>query len=284
MFYPRTVCFSLALACLAAILGACAGTVSGRDNKAASIATAATLQRNEYQTSPFRLAAWQRTKQPGAPVHIYIEGDGLAWLSRGKPSPDPTPKNPVALKLAANDNGPNVVYLARPCQFEATDNRLCKDAAYWTTKRFSHDVIASYMNALDLIAASTGTKEFHVTGFSGGANIAGLLAARRSDITKIRTVAGNLDNDYFTKLHKVSAMPLSFDMANYAEKIAHIPQIHFTGGQDKIVPADIYKSYVMKAKSTRCMQHKTLPDASHNDGWEGMWAALLNVPVECAQQ
>lgn len=283
MFYPRPACFSIAAICLASLLAACTATVSGRDEQAATIARSASLNRMEYAAPPFTLVAWQRITNPETPVHIYIEGDGLAWLARGKPSPNPTPKNPVALKLASRDNGANVVYLARPCQFEAGGNGLCKDAAYWTTRRFSNEVIGSYMTALDTIAARTDAKEFHVTGFSGGANIAGLLAARRSDITTIRTVAGNIDNDYFTRLHKVSAMPLSLNMANVAGQIAHIPQMHFIGGKDKIVPADIYKSYALTAKNPPCIHSHTLPDATHNDGWDDAWPMLLNMPVECPE-
>ena len=50
-------------------------------------------------------------------VNIYIEGDGRAWLNKNRPSLDPTPKNSLALKLAEIDPAPNVIYLARPCQY-----------------------------------------------------------------------------------------------------------------------------------------------------------------------
>ena len=50
-------------------------------------------------------------------VVVYIEGDGLSWIDRFTPSSDPTPKNPLAFKLAKLDPNQNVIYLARPCQY-----------------------------------------------------------------------------------------------------------------------------------------------------------------------
>jgi pimeloyl-ACP methyl ester carboxylesterase len=271
------------LACFACLSG-CSATLSGRAEQAADLAAPAQLQRVEYSASPFVLAGWQKITRPGEPVHLYIEGDGLAWLGRGALSPNPTPKNPVALMLASNDAGSNVVYLARPCQYTALDapgNAGCSDAAYWSSKRFSQTVVNSYMRALDEIAGNTGAKEFHITGYSGGANIAGLLAARRSDIAEIRTVAGNIDNDFFTQFHKVSAMPQSLNMADDAARLATIPQIHFIGAEDIIVPADIFQSYAKKFENTSCVHYKMVPGASHTEGWEKAWPALLNIPVSC---
>ncbi len=54
---------------------------------------------------------------------IYIEGDGLAWISRSIISPDPIPINPIGLKLALQHTQHKVVaYLARPCQYVMKQN------------------------------------------------------------------------------------------------------------------------------------------------------------------
>lgn len=53
---------------------------------------------------------------------IYIEGDGLAWINRSSPSADPTPTDPIALKLALAQPEGNAVYLARPCQYAGAVN------------------------------------------------------------------------------------------------------------------------------------------------------------------
>ena len=272
------------LSCLTLLVCGCAVTVGGRTNHAVETATAAHMQRVEYQASPFVLTGWQKLTRTGEPIYIYIEGDGLAWLGRTRPSPNPTPKIPVALLLASRDTSANIIYLARPCQYTAFDmagNKACADVGYWGAKRFSQEVVNSYMTVLDEIALRTGTTEFQITGFSGGANIAGLLAARRSDITQIRTVAGNVDNDYFTKFHGVSAMPDSLNMANDAAKLSNIPQIHFIGADDRIIPVEIYKSYASKTGATPCLQFRIVPDITHNEGWENAWDTLLHIPAVC---
>ncbi len=48
---------------------------------------------------------------------VYIEGDGRAYVNRRTPSNDPTPGNPMALRLALADPSLRVLYLGRPCQY-----------------------------------------------------------------------------------------------------------------------------------------------------------------------
>jgi hypothetical protein len=49
--------------------------------------------------------AYKKTA-PTREAHLYIEGDGYAWKNRHEPSNDPTPMNPVAMRLAAADPHP----------------------------------------------------------------------------------------------------------------------------------------------------------------------------------
>jgi hypothetical protein len=240
------------------------------------------LNRKDMSAPPFLLASWQKIAAPGAAIHVYIEGDGKAWLDRHTPSRNPTPKNPVALELARLDPYENVVYLARPCQFtdlDAPGNHCQRE--YWTSKRFAAEVIASYQTALDSLAQEHDNAGFHMIGYSGGANIAGLLAEQRNDILSLRTVAGNVDNDYFTQLHSVSEMPLSLNMADDAQKLSSIPQFHFIAEKDDLVPAAIYESYAKKLGTSSCLRSQIVEDTSHNQGWEEQWPTLLSLPVRC---
>ncbi|MDA9667740.1 hypothetical protein N9T45_02775, partial [Candidatus Pelagibacter sp.] len=68
-----------------------------------------------YQNS-FTIYSLQKVNN-NEKVVVYIEGDGLSWIDRFTPSSDPTPKNPLAFKLAKLDQNQNVIYLARPCQY-----------------------------------------------------------------------------------------------------------------------------------------------------------------------
>jgi hypothetical protein len=260
-------------------------TISGRIDNANTIAQSAKLVRKDIAASPFILASWQRVTDPSAPMNVYIEGDGSAWLNRTTPSLNPTPKNATALKLASIDPGPNVVYLARPCQFTdlGASGNDCRDY-YWRGGRFSPEVINSFDQALEQISTLNNKSGFHLIGYSGGANIAGLIAERRVDILSIRTVAGNIDNDAFVGLHKVSTMPSSLNMADKGEKLLGLPQMHFIGGEDNIIPPSIFDNYRRKAGPSPCIFSQTISGISHENGWEERWPELLMVEFACGEQ
>ncbi len=239
--------------------------------------------RLDLNTPDFVFGSWRKITARGAPINVYIEGDGLAWLSRSEPSLNPTPKNPLALHLASIDPAPNVIYIARPCQYvspDMTGNTACRDSSYWRGKRFAAEVIKSYQAALDTIAAEQ-PGGFNLIGYSGGANIAGLIVQGRTDVLSLRTVAGNIDNDYFVKFHGVSEMPYSLNMADNASSLAALPQVHFVGANDTTVPIDIYKSYASRAPTSSCIHYRLVDGASHEDGWTERWRDLLSLPVDC---
>ena len=193
LFVGVAVCFSL-VACT---------SLSSRREIAREVATAASFQPFVLGTSYFRLAGFSRIRQPGRPVTVYIEGDGRAWVS-GRPSSNPTPVEPMVLRLAARDRGDNVVYLARPCQYVDLDAERYCGTPYWTRKRFAEEVIASVDEAVGAIAVKSKSTEIHLVGYSGGAAVAALVAARRRDIGSLRTLAGYLDHVSLNRVREVS--------------------------------------------------------------------------------
>jgi predicted alpha/beta hydrolase family esterase len=214
---------------------------------------------------------------------IYIEGDGFAYITKSRPSNNPTPKTPVALMMASNDSqSDSIYYIARPCQYVQGDlfNQKC-DKKYWTTHRYAPDIIKSFDQALNKIKADTNIKYFDLVGFSGGANIAGLLSVQRNDIHSIRTVAGNVDNDYFTSFHNVSPMPYSLNMANYVSQLSQIPQIHFVSNNDEFVPFNINQSYTSKLPNQKCSQTIRVSKTTHLDGWFEQWPTLFKINPVC---
>lgn len=128
---------------------------------------------------------------------------------------------------------PNVVYIARPCQFTRNDP-ACR-STYWTDRRFSEDVIASMNHAVDVLRAPA-AGPVHLVGFSGGGAVAALVAARRGDVASLRTVAGNLDHRALNAHHRVSPMPASLNAVDVAPRLAAVPQAHFVGTKDDVVP------------------------------------------------
>jgi hypothetical protein len=272
----RTASLFLALA-LPALAG-CA-TID-RDANADALAGPVGLKRMIVKADPFVLTTFARIRDPGQPVTIYIEGDGLAWLSRSEVSLDPTPREAMGLALAAADPAPNVVYLARPGQFTARAKNPTCGIPYWTGKRFAPEVIAAMGQAVDQVAAQVPGQKINLVGYSGGGAVAVLVAAGRKDIGSIRTVAGNLDHAEVNRLAKVSPLSGSLNAIEFSPQVAKIPQIHFSGAADTVVPPAIAERFRQVAGSS-CVTVRTVPGATHETGWRERWRELLRDVPGC---
>lgn len=260
-----------------------------RISTADRIAQEAGFRRTRVRTAPFLLTAYTKIREPGQPLHIYIEGDGYAWVTRNRVSGDPTPRLPLALELAAEDPAPNVVYLARPCQYTPMEMNSACEEAYWTGKRFSEEVVSSMDQAVDhFVLGPQGQREnvkspgIHLIGYSGGGTVAVLLAARRQDVLNLRTVAGNLDPAGFNEFHEVSPMEEgSLDPMGAAEKLRSLPQVHFSGTEDPVVPPFIAENFAKRSESPGCVHVMEVDGADHVNGWTEAWPRLLSLPVAC---
>lgn len=277
-----TVCSGTAAALLAILIGALAGCAAlDPSAHAEALAEPAHLHRELMDTGRFVLTTFSRISQPGKPLRVYIEGDGRAWLSRTEPSLDPTPHRATGLALAAKDPAPNVIYLARPCQFTPQAMNPRCGIPYWTGKRFAPAVIEAMNDAVSRFAARTPGEPVELVGYSGGGAIAVLIAARRSDVASIRTVAGNLDDELVNRMHDVSSMPESANAIDSARRVANIPQIHFSGALDRVVPPAVARRFV-EAAGGHCARALTVPGLAHERGWSGRWPALLKIAPTCA--
>lgn len=255
-----------------------------RHDAAQNLAAGAHMNKRVIVTDPFIITVYERVSQTSDVATVYIEGDGLAWLSRSSPSLNPTPKNPVALALAKKDNAPNVIYMARPCQYSGLSTTKPCPAQYWTSKRFAPEVLRSMSKALDEIKTRNKFRHFNLVGFSGGGAIAVLLTARRNDVISLRTVAGNLDHVRLNRNHNVSQMTGSLNPVSVASTIAHIPQHHFIGELDKVITPDIYGSFRDAARPSNCMRSSVIKNTSHEMGWVAQWPALLKASLDCRAQ
>jgi hypothetical protein len=265
---------------LALLVAGCSSLESNaeRNRHADALAAQAGLQRATLELDGFVLTSFQRITRADLPLHLYIEGDGFAWRSRSQPSDDPTPRRALGLALAAADPGPNVVYLARPCQF--TSGPRCT-LAYWTGRRFAEEVVVAMDQAVSQYAARAPGQGIELIGYSGGGAIAVLLAARRDDVLSLRTVAGNLDQAEVNRLHKVTPMPESLNAIDVASQVAGIPQIHYSGSDDKVIPPGIAQRFVARAGGA-CARVVTLAGLSHEGDWASRWSALLATTPECS--
>lgn len=255
------------------VLTGCADiSLTKRNETADNLALKHGWQNSTLQTAFFSHRTYFPKSTHGDHLTVYIEGDGLAWISRNKPSSNPTPINPLALKLALSDGTNNVAYLARPCQY--VNSNQCEQR-YWTSARFAEEVIASTDEALSQLKKQTGAQELMLIGYSGGGAVAALVAARRDDVVKLVTVAGNLDHKAWSDLHNISALTDSLNAADEWQNLADISQTHFVGAQDKIVPLAVAQSYQRRFTTGYKPEVKVIEATDHHCCWLELWPELL---------
>ncbi len=270
--------------CTITLLSAC-NSVQTRNQNATSLAANSGFDKATYVTHYFSLVAYQKLTSTQATVSIFIEGDGLAWKTKTQISTNPTPRDPVGMRIAFKDTSKNIIYLARPCQFVDIEQEKNCVADYWTSKRASREVIDSYHEALNILRDEHGLNQFRLVGYSGGGTIAAILTAERDDVIDLRTVVGNLDIDKFSEVHQVSALTGSINPANLSDKLLHIPQIHFVADGDMIITSAITDSYVQHIEQTdpelTCINVKTVPDTTHAKNWDTQWRQLSQLIPAC---
>jgi hypothetical protein len=224
-------------------------------------------------TDKFILSAYvPKSKATTEILTVYIEGDGLAWLSSSLPSDDPTPRNPVGLELALRHPQGLAAYLARPCQY-VEDSKNCRQT-YWTGGRFAPEVIEASNQAISILKKRVGADKLVLVGYSGGGAVAALVAARRKDIVQLVTVAGNLDHRAWTSMHHVPALEESLNPADEWQALQQIPQKHFVGAKDEVVSLDVAKSYASRFPLDQRPEIITIPDFNHACCWVEKWNSI----------
>ena len=253
------------------ISGGCSNklTPKVRQQQAEHFAIIGNLVHERITTNNFLLTTYQRFdyKDKSKQLVVYIEGDGMAWISRDQLSNNPTPIRPVALELASLDKDANILYIARPCQYLWPKSMSNCSSDYWNDKRGSEEVISAINQVISIIKAREGFLSIKLIGYSGGGGIAAIITDRRDDVEKLITIAGNLNYDLFTKIHKLMPMSGSIDPINIAKQIASIPQIHYVGGAHKIVSEQIARSFSDKVVVVKGVTHAS---------WAETWREIIS--------
>jgi dienelactone hydrolase len=265
------------LLAISVLLAACTSLPAPetRRDLANALAARKGWQRVVIPSGTFELTAYvPRVQKTGDELTVYIEGDGFAWVSPSQPSGDPTPINPIGLKLALAHIDGNAVYLARPCQYGDAQASKC-EPRYWMEQRFAPEVIESENKALDVLKAQVHARELTLVGYSGGGAVAALLAARRNDVTRLITVAGNLDHAAWTRHHQVLQLTGSLNPADEIDALKTVRQWHFVGGQDKIVPPSLVETFANRFPSSQRPMVIVEPSYTHDCRWAENWARLL---------
>jgi dienelactone hydrolase len=258
------------------LLAACADfSPQSRWQHADQLADKAGWQKLSIPTDKFILSAYvPKLSAQTDTLTVYIEGDGLAWLSPSQASNDPTPRNPIGLQLALRHPQGVAAYLARPCQYvEASDATNCRKI-YWTSGRFSPEVIEASDQAVSALKQRVGADKLVLVGYSGGGAVAALVAARRNDVVRLVTVAGNLDHRAWTRMHHVLPLDDSLNPADEWQSLIDVPQRHFVGERDEVVSRDVADSYASHFPSHRQPEIITIPDFDHICCWVEKWSSL----------
>ena len=203
---------------------------------------------------------------------IYLESDGAAWPAADLPPRDPTPFNPLVLQMAAADDAPAVAYLGRPCQYlDAAALGQC-DSALWTRGRFGEAAVASVNRAVDALKAASGAREIALAGYSGGGAMAALIAARRRDTVCLATIASPLDTAAWVRAIGVSPLRTSLNPQDHTAALIDLPQTHFTGARDTVVPPATIARFIAPMKKARVIASN---EFDHDCCWVRDWPDLL---------
>jgi pimeloyl-ACP methyl ester carboxylesterase len=264
----------LILASLVAVTSGCAS-----HQEALQQASGESRELVQLSTPAFIVQATVPRQVGGDVLRVFVEGDGRAWITSSSPSLDPTPTSLMVAKIAAADSR-QAVYLARPCQF--VESPGC-DIPVWTSDRFSESVIVSMSSALDQLKARYGVSSFELVGYSGGGAVALLLAARRNDVSAVQTLAGNISPKYWAASRELSPLSGSLDPTQFADRLRAIPQRHFVGRNDKVVPRAVAEHYQDILGEGSCSEVQMV-DATHHEGLQAAWSRFGNSPLRCADQ
>lgn len=226
-------------------------------------------------TAPFSLQALVPPEGAYPRLRVYIEGDGHAWATASQPSTDPTPYTSLMVELAAQDPTP-AVYLARPCQFIL--GPACT-VDVWTRSRFDSPQIQAMDAALSLLKRRYGVEHFELVGHSGGGAVALVLAGKREDVGQVQTLAGNLDPALWVQLYHLTPLAQPMLPLDYKGRLSSLPQRHFVGLNDPVMPAAIAQAYGAALKGT-CVEVVSVA-ADHAQGYQAQWGRLANQPIGC---
>jgi pimeloyl-ACP methyl ester carboxylesterase len=258
------------MAALSAAAAGCATPTS----RAAHLARVAGFEADLVTGSTFRHRIYRREARdaPGPGVlHVYIEGDGQPFLSPTTVALDPTPHDPLMLRLMALDPARSL-YLGRPCYFDLSHDLGC-DPSFWTLRRFSPEVVDSLAAVLRSEMKRADAHEVELYGHSGGGTLAVLLAARVAGVTRVVTIGATLDTAAWCALHGYTPLLGSLNPAELGRLPNRARVLHLVGSRDTNTPPELVRAAAARTGaggSVRVVQGYT-----HNCCWQDSWAQVL---------
>jgi pimeloyl-ACP methyl ester carboxylesterase len=212
-------------------------------------------------------------------LHVYLEGDGTPWLTPDWIAADPTPREPLALELMAQDGAPSL-YLGRPCYHGLAEIPPC-NPLLWTSRRYGPEVIDSMTAALQKFLSQSLYDGIAFIGYSGGGTLAMLLAERFPQTRAVLTVAGNLDPERWAAWHDYSPLTGSLNPATRLPLRSDIVQLHFAGGRDENMPVELTSFTISQQPFAKLIVINT---SDHECCWQSEWPLILKKLQTAMQQ
>ncbi len=203
-------------------------------------------------------------------VHVYLDGDGTPWEMNRWIAEDPTPRNPLILRLMAADQEPAIL-LGRPCYYGLHSTDKCHNSL-WTSKRYSTEVVESMATALRKWLTNSKTASIVLIGYSGGGTLATLLAPYFENTSIVVTVAANLNTRAWSLHHGYLPLDASLNPIDAQPLPAKIKQIHLAGVNDDNVPALIIESFSRRQANA---VYLPIDGFDHMCCWADLWPNIL---------
>ena len=276
----------VAMGCSLFFLSGCI-SLDGQEHshQAQDLALASHWQELNVHTSSYDLSAYlSPQKSDNGVLTIYIEGDGSSWVHGEFPSSDPTPKDPIGLRLALAHPQGAAAYLSRPCQFIGLENPLVCNFKVWTSERFSQKVIDSINQAIDQLKSRAQAQSLILVGYSGGAAVVLLAASQRHDVQSIISVAGNVSPQVWAKVLALEPLEGSLDPRNVMIKLTSIPQIYLVGAKDRVVPLDLTTAFIAQLPTDSMVELFEIPKNGHVCCWVEQWPLLWTTLIKPKHQ
>lgn len=210
-------------------------------------------------------------------IHIYIGGDGRAWLNRSTVSADPTARS-LALELMSLDDTP-ALYLGRPCYHGRASEPPC-EPILWTHARWGTAVLDSMAAALNALIRQHGPRLVSVYGYSGGGVLAILLARKIQAIDQVITIAAPLDTAAWSAHHGYTPLSESLNPAAYEQWPRRLEQWHWQGGRDAVVPPETTDRFRLSVPDARFVK---VAQADHSCCWLDQWPVVLDATLHSNQ-
>ncbi len=206
-------------------------------------------------------------------LNVYLDGDGKPFKNALTLAADPTSRNHLILDLMAADNQPALM-LGRPCYHGFSLGSAVCDARFWTSARYSKQVVESMIAALKNWLERHPFENILLAGFSGGGTLAVLMADKIPEVTAIITIAANLDTAAWSKHHGQPALKDSLNPIEHPPLKKEISQLHLAGAKDEQVPAFIGKAYTDRQENA---SFRIYEDFTHHCCWPDLWKTVLRM-------